>query len=128
MSKNLEQRVQDVLAVAQEPGAGVPGGRWERRMKGALSQVFLLGMSVGWDKCVGAMDEFGTLTEPPKVTCEAVIHTGPGHQSKHRCTRTDLHTLEGDHYVTEAAHEWTGPESYADYWGLGTPEASHLRM
>lgn len=50
-------------------------------------------------------------------TCPAVIHTGPGHQSKHRCTRRDPHPLEGEHYVTEVVHEWTGPEAYAEYWG-----------
>ncbi|HWI67099.1 MAG TPA: hypothetical protein VNS88_01750 [Nitrospiraceae bacterium] len=49
--------------------------------------------------------------------CEAVIHTGPGHQSNHNCNRSDPHSIDGDHYVMEVVHEWTGPEAYADYWG-----------
>ena len=54
MSKNLEQRVEDVLRIAREPEE--ERFHWERRMKGALAQVFFLGMSVGWDKCVASMD------------------------------------------------------------------------
>lgn len=55
MSKNLEQRVEDVLSIAREPMD--ERLHWERRMKGALAQVFFLGMSVGWDKCVASMDD-----------------------------------------------------------------------
>ena len=60
MSKNLEERVQDVLTIALErdkPGFSIEHEpAWDRRMKGAIAQVFLLGMSVGWDKCVASMD------------------------------------------------------------------------
>ncbi len=48
MSRDLEGRVEDVLAIAREETHDLD---WERRMKGALAQVFFLGMSVGWDKC-----------------------------------------------------------------------------
>ena len=59
MSKNLEQRVEDVLDIARETipwGEDQMPANWERRMKSALAQVFFLGMSVGWDKCVASMD------------------------------------------------------------------------
>ena len=60
MSKNLEQRVNDVLAIALErdnPGFSIEHEpSWQRRMKGALAQVFFLGMGVGWDKCIASMD------------------------------------------------------------------------
>lgn len=47
------------------------------------------------------------------VRCEAVIHTGPGHQSRRHCTRTDLHPADGDHWVAEVVYEWTGAEAYS---------------
>lgn len=57
VSKNLEQRVDDVLAVAREYYPGNSASGWERRMRAAAAQVFNLGMSVGWDKCVAVMDD-----------------------------------------------------------------------
>ena len=64
MSKNLEQRVEDVLSIAREKDYSPETG-WERRMKGAIAQVFLLGMTVGWDKCVAAMDNNFRRLSPP---------------------------------------------------------------
>ncbi len=55
------------------------------------------------------------MTEP--FRCEAVIHTGPGHQSTHRCNRRDPHPIDGDHWVTDVVYEWSGRDGYADYWG-----------
>jgi hypothetical protein len=60
VSKNLEQRVDDVLDVARKlrhDDDYYEGSDWERRMKGAIAQVFLLGVSVGWDKCTAAREE-----------------------------------------------------------------------
>ena len=57
VSKNLEQRVEDVLSIAREDR--FEAAHWERRMKAACAQVFFLGMSVGWDKCAA-------VTEPEK--------------------------------------------------------------
>ena len=57
--KNLEQRAEDLLAIAREyPPYGEDDypPSWERRMKGAIAQVFFLGMGVGWDKCVASME------------------------------------------------------------------------
>lgn len=55
-----------------------------------------------------------------KFSCEAVIYSGPGHQSKIKCTRSDPHPLAGDggvHYVKEVVYEWRGPEGYTDGYG-----------
>jgi hypothetical protein len=46
--------------------------------------------------------------------CTAKIWGGPGHQSGHRCTRTDPHPPDGEHYVSEVTYEWTGPEAFTD--------------
>lgn len=55
-----------------------------------------------------------TRAEPNPFRCEAVIWSGPGHQSKHRCERTDPHDPTDEHYVVAVtAHEWTGAEAYA---------------
>jgi hypothetical protein len=56
-------------------------------------------------------------TPPEPFRCEAVLRTGPGHQSKLWCTRTDAHPLDGEHYVMQAVHEWTGPEGFEEYRG-----------
>lgn len=56
MSKNLEQRVEDVLSIAREEDYSEPAS-WERRLKGALAQVFFLGMDVGWDKHAAAIED-----------------------------------------------------------------------
>ena len=59
------------------------------------------------------------LNLPVPFRCAAVIYTGPGHQSKHLCTRPDSHLLDGDHWITEVVlvHEWTGPEAFEEYRG-----------
>lgn len=53
----------------------------------------------------------------PAFKCEAVIYSGPGHQSKSHCTQTEPHPIEGEHSVTEVVRDWTGPTGYAEYWG-----------
>lgn len=72
VSKNLDQRVEDVLDIAREYYPDRPAWaarRWEREMKAALAQVFLLGMGVGWDKCVASMDNtFRDLTDTTKCS------------------------------------------------------------
>ncbi len=71
MSKNLDQRVQDVLDIAQEYYPDRPAWaqrRWERKMRAACAQVFMLGMGVGWDKCVAGMDnKFRDETARPRL-------------------------------------------------------------
>lgn len=53
--RRLEECVEDILSIAREKDYA-PAAGWERRMKSAIAQVFLLGMDVGWDKCVAVMD------------------------------------------------------------------------
>lgn len=47
--------------------------------------------------------------------CTAVLHHGPGHQSKARCERKDPHGLEDEHYARdpmEPGFEWAGAEGF----------------
>jgi hypothetical protein len=53
--------------------------------------------------------------EPSKpAQCESVLWSGPGHQSRIRCTRSDSHPLDGDHWTEEVVHEWTGESAFAE--------------
>lgn len=49
--------------------------------------------------------------------CEAVLHSGPGHQSRSRCERDDPHALDDEHHVVLDVATWQGPDGWKDYYG-----------
>jgi hypothetical protein len=95
-----------------------PGIHWDNQQT-ALARLALVQLAyttdTGAERALIATMLTDLETAHATFRCEAVIHTGPGHQSKHRCTRTDPHPIDGDHYVTQTVHEWTGPQAYAEY-------------
>lgn len=50
------------------------------------------------------------------MNCTAVIHHGPGHQSKGQCERTDVHSQHRYTVPGGDTYYWHGPESFSGFF------------